>query len=254
MRLSPRDFDLLQQVILDLHAYREVEEFWQAIPALVLKIFPADYFVMSGYNIDPVARRATVVEYRESSPRINKETVLAMERFVLGHPFTKYFMRTGDPTALKVSDFFTTSQLQEQEFYCEGYRQWGMRRILSIGISSRRSNAAGISVTRNDKDFTERDRFMMNLFQPHFDLAHRNAERAASRRAAGARPLADYELSAREAEVAAWMGNGKTNPEIAIILQASVRTVEKHAAKIIEKVGAPNRTAAALIIFGSAGS
>jgi len=31
MRLSPRDFDLLQKALLELHDHREIEEFWRAI-------------------------------------------------------------------------------------------------------------------------------------------------------------------------------------------------------------------------------
>jgi len=38
------------------------------------------------------------------------------------------------------------------------------------------------------------------------------------------------------------------SPEIAIILSISVRTVEKHMEKILEKLGVENRAAAAVMI------
>jgi len=43
------------------------------------------------------------------------------------------------------------------------------------------------------------------------------------------------------------LAQGKTNPEIAVILQLSARTVEKHMERILEKIGVENRTAAAVV-------
>jgi DNA-binding CsgD family transcriptional regulator len=52
-------------------------------------------------------------------------------------------------------------------------------------------------------------------------------------------------LTGREAEVLSWVAEGKTNPEIAIILGAASRTVQKHLEHIFEKLGVQSRTAAA---------
>jgi DNA-binding CsgD family transcriptional regulator len=52
-------------------------------------------------------------------------------------------------------------------------------------------------------------------------------------------------LTAREAEVLYWITEGKTNPEIAIILGASLNTVKKHANNLFAKLGVETRTAAA---------
>jgi DNA-binding NarL/FixJ family response regulator len=52
-------------------------------------------------------------------------------------------------------------------------------------------------------------------------------------------------LTRREAEVLYWITEGKTNPEIAIILDKSLNTVKKHAINLFQKLGVENRTAAA---------
>jgi DNA-binding CsgD family transcriptional regulator len=59
-------------------------------------------------------------------------------------------------------------------------------------------------------------------------------------------------VTPRETQIAHWISQGKMNPEIAIILDMSVRTVEKHMERILEKLGTENRTAAALIITNAA--
>jgi DNA-binding CsgD family transcriptional regulator len=56
----------------------------------------------------------------------------------------------------------------------------------------------------------------------------------------------DVPLTAREREVLEWVAAGKTNRDIAAILGASARTVEKHLERIYEKLGVETRTAAAV--------
>lgn len=57
-------------------------------------------------------------------------------------------------------------------------------------------------------------------------------------------------LSRREKEVAGWMADGKTNPEISIILGISRATVKNHVENILRKLGVENRTAAAAKLRG----
>jgi DNA-binding CsgD family transcriptional regulator len=53
-------------------------------------------------------------------------------------------------------------------------------------------------------------------------------------------------LTGREAEVLAWVAQGKTNREIGMILGASARTVQKHLEHVFQKIGVETRTAAIL--------
>ena len=54
-------------------------------------------------------------------------------------------------------------------------------------------------------------------------------------------------ITYREAEVLLWVSHGKTNREIAEILNISPRTVNKHLEQMYPKIGANNRTTAASI-------
>jgi DNA-binding CsgD family transcriptional regulator len=55
-------------------------------------------------------------------------------------------------------------------------------------------------------------------------------------------------LTCREAEVALWLAEGKTNAEISMILNIGVRTVDKHLEHILDKLRVENRTTAAIQI------
>ncbi len=51
-------------------------------------------------------------------------------------------------------------------------------------------------------------------------------------------------VTAREAEILSWVVQGKTNPEIAVILGIQLTTVKKHLESIFARLGVENRTAA----------
>jgi CheY-like chemotaxis protein/DNA-binding CsgD family transcriptional regulator len=74
-------------------------------------------------------------------------------------------------------------------------------------------------------------------------LEHRNGDN-------GPKALLSLGVTAREAEVLYWISEGKTNPEIAIIIDASLNTVKKHAINLFSKLGVETRTAAARLALG----
>jgi DNA-binding CsgD family transcriptional regulator len=61
------------------------------------------------------------------------------------------------------------------------------------------------------------------------------------------RASARWGLSRREAQILSFIGDGKTGPEIALILAISHDTVRKHTGKVLEKLGVETRTAAAML-------
>jgi DNA-binding CsgD family transcriptional regulator len=60
-------------------------------------------------------------------------------------------------------------------------------------------------------------------------------------------------LTRRESEVLIWVARGKSNEEIALILNMSLSTVKKHLQHIFEKLGVESRTAAAAVAMDNTG-
>ena len=54
------------------------------------------------------------------------------------------------------------------------------------------------------------------------------------------------DLTEREAELLYWVAQGKTLPEIAIILGAALKTVKKHLQRVYGKLGVETRASAAV--------
>ena len=61
-----------------------------------------------------------------------------------------------------------------------------------------------------------------------------------------AQPLESLGISPREAEVLLWVAQGKSNGDIAAILDLSLATVKRHVLHIFEKIGVENRSSAVL--------
>jgi DNA-binding response OmpR family regulator/DNA-binding CsgD family transcriptional regulator len=83
--------------------------------------------------------------------------------------------------------------------------------------------------------FAERDRDDLQMFV----LEERGSP-------PGPAALMQLGITAREAEVLYWIAQGKSNPDIATILGANVRTVHKHVEHIFQKLGLETRNAAML--------
>lgn len=62
-----------------------------------------------------------------------------------------------------------------------------------------------------------------------------------------AEPLEALGITPSEADVLLWMAQGKSNADIATILNCSVGTVKKHAQHIFDKLGVENRAGAMII-------
>ncbi len=254
MRLSAKDIDALQRAILALHDGRRADALARELPNILLKLIPADHFYLFEFEFSPKMDGAKLVRKVDPSGQITGEMARFAEETLLDHPFPKYFARTGDRTALKMSDFHTLHEFRKTETYQRFYRFLGVERQLAMPADFGARSVAGMTLGRKRKDFSERDRAMMNLLSPHIELAHRNARRYAALRELCRKPAtAEFNFTPRETEVGRWLAAGKTNPEIAFVLGASVRTVEKHVEKILEKLGVENRTTAAVLIAKSGG-
>lgn len=121
-----------------------------------------------------------------------------------------------------------------------------LRLTIGMPVSEADTRRVGIAVHRSVRDFDDRDAATLNALAPHIAAAYRNAVR--HREAAGQRHeavAATIALTRRENEVLYWVSMGKTNSEVADIIGAKPLTVKKHLEHIYDKLGVPNRTAAA---------
>ncbi len=83
------------------------------------------------------------------------------------HPLVRLFNETGDGSAHKISDVWTTEQFHASELYRRVYAPMRIEFQMSITLPAPRPIIVAIALSRADVDFDERDRLMLNTLRPH---------------------------------------------------------------------------------------
>ncbi|MEX1181502.1 MAG: helix-turn-helix transcriptional regulator [Cucumibacter sp.] len=115
---------------------------------------------------------------------------------------------------------------------------------LGFDVASAGRRLVGVAINRAWRDFDAADAARIELLRPHVVLAFRNLRLPPAAQTPDA-IRADPPLTPRELEVLHWVSMGKSNEEVAAIVGARSSTVKKHLEHIYDKLGVPNRTAAA---------
>lgn len=163
---------------------------------------------------------------------------------------TQYRSATGDLTAVRLTDVVSWRRYRESPIYRE-YYAGGVGYMLDLGLTARPGWQRTLLFCKasEEKDFSERDRDVLELLRPHLyarearaDLYRRLSDDDA---ATTDGPDDDSALTLREREIVYLVGQGKTNAEIAAQLWITPGTVKKHLEHVYEKLGVSGRTAAA---------
>lgn len=165
------------------------------------------------------------------------------------HPVCRAHER-GDFRTLKLSDFLTRRELHRTQLYSDWFRPAGVEHELELALPSPLWHTRTFIFDRrgrSTRDFSERDRLVLDLLKPHLN---RLSEQAAERKRRAAEEEDAAQLTAREREVLSWVAQGKTNPQIAEVLWVSPATVRKHLENVYDKLGVNTRTAAVARFIG----
>ena len=171
-----------------------------------------------------------------------------------GQSMMRYPLYNWDPTVaggkpFYRSDFYTLREFRQLDIYQDCMRFLPTDNHCAIHVPSGPGEIAFFGIERwGGPDFSARDRIIIGLSQQHLANARQLARLRAEDDVAGADPslLAKAGLTPREADVLAWVAEGKTNVEIASLLKIAAQTVKDHVSAIFAKIGAPNRLAATL--------
>jgi DNA-binding CsgD family transcriptional regulator len=83
------------------------------------------------------------------------------------YPICNYVEETGDFRALKLSDFLTRAELHRLELYNEYLRPEGVEHALMLPLPSPPWHERGFHFFRSRRNFSERDREVLDVVSPH---------------------------------------------------------------------------------------
>jgi DNA-binding CsgD family transcriptional regulator len=205
--------------------------------AALSRLIGAELTTLSVCDLD-TSHRSVV---SDAPGAISSRHIEVFDRHFDQHPLVRDHGRNPHAVTRRISDLVAPRVFHATPLYNEYYRPIRIRYTMAVPIYVDRRMLVSFVLNRAQCPFSDRDRDLAEAIRPHLAQLYRLD--------GGALPAARAELTPREREVLEWLAAGKTNREIATIVGASPRTVEKHLERVYEKLGVETRTAAAMRAF-----
>ena len=162
---------------------------------------------------------------------LSAEDRAAFDRHFHEHPLVRYHAYQRGANTQRISDSLPLEQFRRSALYNDYYRRIRIDHAMALPIYVRDGLLVSFVLNRTRRDFTDRERALLDVLRPHLARIYRKASALGG-------------MTAREAEVLRWVAAGKSDAQIGAILRISARTVQKHLQNVYEKLGVENRTAA----------
>jgi DNA-binding CsgD family transcriptional regulator len=91
------------------------------------------------------------------------------------HPAVTHYRTTGEPKAVKISDFVSAREWHRTQIYQRLYRRLGFEDQLGLCLGPRNREFFSVVLSRGNRNFSEHDRELLNLLRPQIAQAHANA-------------------------------------------------------------------------------
>ena len=173
MSASPEsDLRRLLGVVHELQAPRTLEEF----PHVIIHLLPQLVSAQSTAYNEVDVRRGRVVAFIDPPTPSAAELAARLEPFLSEHPLIAHIRATGDGAAVKISDFLSAHDFHRTALYNEFFWPLGIRDQMSLCLASSEGAIIGVTLNRERRDFSERERRLLELLRPHLQRAHDNAQ------------------------------------------------------------------------------
>ena len=170
-RFRQRDLEASLLYLRELYAQQDLDGFKQHILTTIADLVPSEFTTYNELDL----RTSKNVWQWEPTPSNFAELAEIFASYMGENPCVAYYRRTGDGRATKISDFLTHTELRKLGYYNEYLRRVGLDHRISIVLPKNDSSVIALALGRSGRDFSERDRRLLDLLRPHLSQAHDNA-------------------------------------------------------------------------------
>lgn len=181
--LTTGDVRRILDFLLELHIPCNLESLSTQVVKALPEVIPALEALCSQVNFS--SYRVFAYYTSRSNKPLGEMEQIAHHHFN-EHVLVTHYFQTGDGKAYKISDFLTESELHRLEgLYQKALRPRGIEDSLALFLGDPYSTSMSsihnqgdiqvVSLHRDKRDFSERDRLVFNLLSPHLFQAYQNA-------------------------------------------------------------------------------
>jgi DNA-binding CsgD family transcriptional regulator len=161
---------------------RDLDEFAQVLVSRLSQVIPAD--IVAYNEVNPALRRAFFTADLDVEAQLPGAQAI-LERHLDDNPLVGYHASTGDGSARTWSDFISVRQLHETALWDGLFRPFTIDRQMVATLPAPEPLLVGIVLNRSGRDFSHRDREMLDLLRPHLANAYVNAQARSAHDAVG---------------------------------------------------------------------
>jgi len=171
--LTHRELQIFSEFLRALYAVRDKQSFVTHLVASLSTLLSAE--VCSYNEIDPVAQTAWYT-YSPSDYEVIKDGMAILGRYADQCPLVGHMQSSAGGEARRMSDFLSMAQLQRLDIHHEFYKPMKIPYTLATSLSIAHESVIALGLHRERRDFSEQDRLLLDLLQPHLVQASRNAQ------------------------------------------------------------------------------
>src|SRR3712207_6476150 len=169
-RLSHSDLEGLLAFLRTCDSFPDVESLQSGMLEPLGRLVPFETAAYHEVNVEN-GDTSWIIEPLDSMDRADHE---AFVRWGSQHPIVNYHA-THDSHAVTLSDFVSVQELHRLDLYDEFFAPLEIERQIVIGVPARPPVIVGIPLNRSGRDFTDRERLLLDLLRPHLAQAFRRA-------------------------------------------------------------------------------
>jgi len=243
-QLDPRHWARLNEVVQMLYSPGlSMDTFVERTLAAVKRLVPGEFATYSRALRGAHGGGFDIVFSDNDCP--STEVLMAYMQVKDRYELWKSDLKARQGGVLFLRDYFSRREFRQLDIFATTYRPAGLDNHCAVPLWREDGGDVFLSVQRKGgTDFSEAERTLLGLLQPHLRTARALARECA---AAGAFEVRDFEglgLTPREMEVFYWIVEGKRNAEIATILNLRLDTVKGHVERIFQKLHVESRHSA----------
>ena len=144
------------------------------------------------------------------------------------HPVLEHQARTGEGTAMRISDFLTNEDYRATDLYREVYGPMGVEHQIVFRLPCPSPLVVVVAMARQDRDFTDEECRLLELLRPHVTATFRHLRRA--------------ELLSRQLEMVAGSGPGTTRAVVRRRADGGLEADDEDGARLLARLVVPGAT------------
>ena len=168
--LSPDEYALFLDCVRELHSFRDMSalRLWLLETALS-KLVPSDWI---SYNeVDLLNPANTLAILKPESPVFFQQLFPRFREVAHQHPLITRQLQSPNFPVHKISDFLSQADYHRLALYQEVYRHLGVEYQIAATIKLEPARITAFALSRRQKDYTERDRAVLEMLRPHLVVA-----------------------------------------------------------------------------------